>query len=138
MKQFYDAPGPEDEPLLPAANAWVIGRTVSVPLDYWDLILGFAEGLDHEATARLRSQSGRAGWDHEDEIEISAQEAARTAAFLAVVAERIAVAEPLVPEPTETFPEAYYNEELARMVEAVQAVFAAAAQRHELLHAWTE
>jgi hypothetical protein len=49
---------------------------------------------------------------------ISAEEAARTAAFLAAVAERIAVAEPLVPEPTETFPEAYYNEELARMVEA--------------------
>ena len=138
MKQFYDAPGPEGEPLLPSANAWVLGRTVSLPLDYWDLILGFAERLDPAATARLRSQSGRAGWDHDDEIEISAAEAARTAAFLGDVAERIAAAEPLVPEPSETFPQAYLNEELVRMVEAVRAVFAAAAERNELLHAWTE
>ena len=138
MKQYYEAPGPEGEPLPTDPNPWVYDREVSLPLDYWDLILELAGRIDAEATARLRSQSGRAGWDHEDEIEISSEEAARTAAFLERVASVIVDADPLVPEPTEKFPEAYYNDELARMARAAGAVFAEAARRGELLRAWTE
>lgn len=137
MKQRYEAPGPEDEPLLPTPNAWVLGRHVTLPLHYWEAILDFAEDLDPDAGRRLRERSGRAGWDHADEIEISPEDALRTAAFLDRLAGAVAEADALVPEPTDTFPEAYPNEELVRMVRAVQAVFAEAGRRDEWLRAGT-
>ena len=135
--QRYWAPGPEEEPLGLPASPWVYGRLVTIPLPYWERILEFARQLDPEATHRLELQSGNPGFD-EDEIEISSEEAARTAAFLGRLADAIDAAEPLVPEATAEFPEAYRNEELARMARAAQAVFATAAERGEHHSAWNE
>jgi hypothetical protein len=134
-QQVFVAPGPEDEPL--GESPWLYGRGVSLPLEYWRLVRGFAETLDPAAAARLAEQSGGIGLD-DVTIPFDVTAVAESIRFLGRVIEELLAAPPLVPEPNDGYPEGYPNETIAEMVKDVRAVMEESARRREPFSAWKE
>lgn len=133
---MFVAPGPEGEPLQADGSPWIDDRWTSIPLEDWNTIREFAASLDEEAVAGLWRQSGGSGFV--EVIDDDAADLAGSIDFLERVAAELETAPPLVPEPTEEQPEAYPNEELARMTRNVKAVMAEALRRNEPFRAWSE
>jgi hypothetical protein len=125
--QIFEAPGPLERELAP----WLDDGHVRIPLEYWSLVLEFAETLDAPAAERLGALSGTS---FVGEYTPTADERA----FLARVLEALPTAPPLVPEVTDEYPEAYPNDEIGRMGEAVLAVFDESLRRGEPFRAWDE
>ncbi|MDA0167366.1 hypothetical protein OM076_44315 [Solirubrobacter ginsenosidimutans] len=129
--QVFDAPAPlEIDP-----SPWFDAGHVRIPLEYWSLLLDFAERLDPEAALRLSALSGTA---LTDEIPLVPDELKRDRAFLARVLDELEGVSPLIAEPDDEYPEAYPNAEIARMGRAALAVFDTALERGEPFRAWDE
>ena len=129
--QVFDAPAPLDTEPSP----WFDEGHVRIPLEYWSLLLDFAERLDPGAALRLSALSGTA---LSDQIPFVPDELTRDRAFLARVLEALEAAPPLVGEPDDEYPEAYPNAEIVRMGRAVLAVFDTSLGRGEPFRAWDE
>ena len=138
LEQVFAAPGPEDEPISPEESPWLDGRWVTVPYGDWSAILRFAEDLDDAGGQRLWLQSGTSAAAGTAAIPFDAGAIRDSVDFLQRVAGALIAADPLVPEPTDEQPEAYPNEELARMAEHVRAVMEEALRRGEPFRAWNE
>jgi hypothetical protein len=136
--QVFVAPGPEEEPLTAYESPWLDGRWVTLPLGDWHAILRFAEEVDEPGGRRLWLQSG--GSALAGDLQIPFEPAAIEASIdlLARTTRALKDAPPLVPEPTEAQPEAYANEELARMASLVLHVMQEALSRREPFRAWNE
>jgi hypothetical protein len=125
--QIFAAPGPvEAEP-----SPWLDDDRARIPLEYWSLVLDHAEAIDAAAAARLNALSGTA-------FPSEQQATAEDRAFLARVLDTLLDAPPLVAEPDDEYPEAYPNEEIARMGRAALAVIDASLERGEPFRAWDE
>jgi hypothetical protein len=135
--QQFSAPGPDEEPLPAPASPWITGHSVRLPREYWELLIDFARRLDAAEAERLLDQSGNAGWGNET-IEADPATLPSSIAFMERVEDAIQAAPELVPEATEALPDAFVNEELARMVRAVRAVYEDSLRRGEPFDAWTE
>jgi hypothetical protein len=133
--QVFDAPGPEDEPLDAERSPWLIDRFVSFPLEYWTLLLQFAEGIDKPLAERLGRLSGNA---LVTEVPFDREELEAVRAFLARVLDELQRTPDLLPEPTDEYPDAFPNAEIARMGRAVLAVFDESLRRGEPFRAWDE
>jgi hypothetical protein len=129
--QIFDAPAP----LATEPSPWFDEGHVRIPLEYWSLLLDFADTLDPAAAARLNALSGTA---FPSEIPFVPEELAQDRAFLARVLDALQEAPPLVGEPDDEYPEAYPNAEIARMGRAALAVMDTSLERGEPFRAWDE
>jgi hypothetical protein len=125
-KQVFAAPAPLD-----GESPWIDEAQARIPLEYWSLLLEFAETLDAQAAARLTALSGTA-------FPSDQWPAAEDRAFLARVLDALEQAPPLVAEPDDEYPEAYPNAEIARMGGAALAAFDASLSAGAPLRAWDE
>lgn len=138
MWQMFVAPGPEDEPLPAEPLPWVEERSVILPREQWVVILDFARRFNEALTEKLSAYSLPVRAYDDDDMRVPREEAEELIQFMNHIAEEIEKADPLVPEPTEEIPDAFGNEEHARMVRAVAAVYSEALRRDEPFRAWVE
>ena len=138
MWQMFVAPGPDDEPLAAEPSPWVEERSVILPREHWVVILDFARRFNTALAERLSAYSLPARAYEDDFVRVPPEEAEELIRFLNRIAEEIEKSEPLVPEPTEEIPDAFVNEEHARMARAVAAVYAESIRRDEPFRAWVE
>ena len=127
-KQRFIAPGPEEEALPIAPSPWHFARIVEFHREHWHVILDFIERAHGPAQREwLESYA----YPADDELLPERQDGEAMIDLLRSLQAEIRAAPPLVPEVTEEFPENLYNEEHARMLEALVAVIAEALQRGE-------
>jgi hypothetical protein len=74
----------------------------------------------------------------EHEVNLSSEKLIRMLDFLGRLITEIKQADSLVPKPTEQIPENFTNDEHARMVEAVKAVFQESKRLGKPFMAWVE
>lgn len=133
--QIFDAPGPPDEPLPVESSPWFEGRYVRIPLEYWTLLQEFAGRLEAGGADRLERLSGTA---FVNEIALEREELVEDRAFLARALDELEKGPELVPEPDDEYPDAFPNQEIARMGRAVLAVLDESLRRREPFRAWDE
>ena len=136
--QVFVAPDDESAPLPIAASPWHIDRMVRIPTEHWLLILDFAESMNLALSDELRANSRAIDHNPDDEIRIPLSRLGPLVAFLRQVKVAIGLAPPLVPEATEDVPDELTNDEHARMIEAVSAVFEEAQRLQQPFRAWNE
>lgn len=121
--QIFAAPGEDAEDLPIPPSPWHIERWAKLPQEHWWLILDVAARYHAGYARRLHELSSGSNANDQDEIIVARAELAVLIDFLDQIAAIVAVADPLVPYPTDDIPDAYYNTEHVRMIQAVIAVF---------------
>lgn len=136
--QVFLAPGDEGRALGIPASPWHRGRRVRIPRENWELIVDFAAPMDDAAGELLRRVSRAPVPATADAVRATPDELRALHDFLGTAASALVAAPPLVPAPTADVPDAYSNEEHARMVVAARAAVHAAMGSGEPLRAWIE
>ena len=118
--QCFVAPGDEYEPLPLRTGIWYAGRRVRFPKEHWERILEFAETVNSPAAQALRSYTDKDDFHY---VDLTPRELEALLEFTDELQWRVMTEEPLVPSTSERFYEAFANDEHARMLKAVAAVF---------------
>lgn len=135
--QVFIAPGPDDAELPTEPSPWHTGREVRIPLEHWELVVDFGQkNVDSAEADAVRQMS----WSREPDsvVRTSADGLRAASAFLERLKGAVLQADPLVPAATEQIPDEYENDEHARMLDAVRAVFLEALQTGQPFRAWVE
>jgi hypothetical protein len=136
--QIFVAPGEENEPLPISVSPWHSERRASLPLEHWNLILDFIEQYDRKSAERLRMLSRAVDDNDDDFVNASPEDLSELSKRMEVWMKKIKQAPPLVEAVSEDIPDRYVNEEHARMLEAVAAVFREALRLEKPFRAWID
>lgn len=138
--QVFLAPdnGLRNLPIPP--SPWHIERQARLPFEHWLVVLQFARSIDLEMANSLEAYSRihHSLNFKEHEVALSDEEMGMMINFLQRLQDEIERADTLVPEPTDTIPENFTNDEHARMVEAVTAVFQESKRLGQAFTAWVD
>ena len=137
-KQVFVAPGDDDDRLPIPESPWHTGRWVHLPRENWELVLDFADSLESVGGALLRRISRAPSPSTQDAVALGSQELRILHTFLGDLERSVEAAAPLIGEPTAAVPDAYTNEEHARMIRAVWAVVGEALLSAQPFRAWIE
>jgi hypothetical protein len=138
--QIFLAPGNDSDTLPTPSSPWHIERQARLPFEHWLVILQFARSIDLEFGGSLEAYSKMQNSLNfkEHEVNLSSEKLIRMLDFLGRLITEIKQADSLVPKPTEQIPENFTNDEHARMVEAVKAVFQESKRLGKPFMAWVE
>ena len=114
-------------------STWHAARVAEVPYEHWELILDFADSVDHEHAALLRAWSGQV-FGHR--IALPRKQHEQMITFLTQLRRRLLDAPSLSPEITEDILENYSGDEHEQMVRAVQAVLEESLRQGRPARAW--
>lgn len=136
-KQVFVAPPDKDAGGLPLKpSPWHVERSVYLPKEQWDLLIEVAKMIDPAKAQMLESCSTSLKQDLT--VYRSKSELLRLIDFVDNLAAHIASIPPLIPEPSEIYPEDYTNDEHVRMLLAVRTVLSEAARLGRPFLAWIE
>jgi hypothetical protein len=136
--QIFVAPGDEKEPLPISVSPWHDERWASLPMEHWNVILDFVGQDDPQPAEKLRMLSRSADNNDDDLVQASREELSELSDMMEAWIEKIKSAPPLIQAVSEEIPDLYLNEEHARMLEAVAAVFREALRLGKPFRAWVE
>ena len=136
--QVFVAPGPDSQALPTTPSPWHSGRWVRIPREHWELILDFGNEIDNHLAHRLRYLSYAADDNEMDYVYASQEELETLLLFVKRLANEIERAEPLITMVTDEVPDMYPNEEHARMLKCVEAVFRESMRLSQPFRAWSE